>query len=62
VMNRFALLGCNMVHPIQLVKEFNRRGMQFRILDLYINSYTLADKMIIGLFSSFNQYGRENNH
>jgi DNA invertase Pin-like site-specific DNA recombinase len=61
-MNRFALLGRNMVHLIQMVKKFNRRGMQFRALDLYINSHTPVDKMIIGLFSSFNRYRRENNH
>jgi DNA invertase Pin-like site-specific DNA recombinase len=43
------------------VEEFNRRGVHFRALDLGIDSRTLAGKMIIGVFSSFNQYERENN-
>ena len=35
--------------------------MHFRALDLGIDSRTPAGKMIIGVFSSFNQYERENN-
>ena len=46
---------------IQLVEEFNRRGVHFRALDLGIDSRTPAGKMIIGVFSSSNQYERENN-
>jgi DNA invertase Pin-like site-specific DNA recombinase len=61
VINRLARLGRNMVHTIQLVEEFNRRGVHFRALDLGIDSRTPAGKMIIGVFSSFNQYERENN-
>ena len=49
------------MHTIQLVEEFNRRGVHFRALDLRIDSRMLAGKMIIGVFSSFNQYERENN-
>jgi len=61
VVNRLARLGRNTVHTIQLVEEFNRRGVHFRALDLGIDSRTPAGKMIIGVFSSFNQYERENN-
>ena len=61
VVNRLARLGRNTVHTIQLVEEFNRRGIHFRALDLGIDSRTPAGKMIIGVFSSFNQYERENN-
>ena len=35
--------------------------MHFRTLDLGIYSRTPAGKMIIGVFSGFNQYKRENN-
>lgn len=41
--------------------EFNHRGVHLRALDLGINSRTPAGKLIIGIFSSFNQYERENN-
>ena len=56
VVNRLARLGHNTVHAIQLVEEFNQRGVHFRALDLGIDSRTPAGKMIIGVFSSFNQY------
>ncbi len=61
IVNRLARLGRNTVHTIQLVEEFNRCGVHFRALDLAIDSRTPAGKMIIGVFSSFNQYERENN-
>jgi DNA invertase Pin-like site-specific DNA recombinase len=61
VVNRLARLGRNTVHTIQLLEEFNRRGVHFRALDLGIDSRTPAGKLIIGVFSSFNQYERENN-
>jgi DNA invertase Pin-like site-specific DNA recombinase len=61
IVNRLARLGRNTVHTIQLVEEFNRRGVHFRALDLSIDSRTPAGKMILGVFSSFNQYERENN-
>lgn len=48
------------MYTIQLVEEFNRRGMHFRALDLGIDSRTSAGKMIIGVFSSLN-HERENN-
>jgi DNA phosphorothioation-dependent restriction protein DptG len=59
VVNRLARLGRNTVHTIQLVEEFNRRGVHFRALDLDIDLRTPAGKMIIGVFSSFNQYDAE---
>ena len=61
VVKWLARLGRNTVHTIQLVEEFNRCGVHFRALDLGIDSRTPAGKMIIGVFSSFNQYERENN-
>ena len=61
VVNRLARLGRNTVHTIQLAAEFNRCGVHFQALDLGIDSRTPAGKMIIGVFSSFNQYERENN-
>lgn len=53
--------GRNTVHTIQPWEEFNRRGVHSRALNLGIDSRTPAGKMIIGVFSSFNQYKRENN-
>ena len=61
IVHRLARLGRHTVHTMQLVEEFNRRGVHFRALDLGIDSRTPAGKMIIGVFSSFNQYERENN-
>jgi DNA invertase Pin-like site-specific DNA recombinase len=61
VVNRLARLGRNTVHTIQLVEEFNRCGMHFRALDVGIDLCMTAGKIIIGVFSSFNQYERENN-
>jgi DNA invertase Pin-like site-specific DNA recombinase len=61
IANRLARLGRNTMHTIQLVEEFNRRGVHFRALDLGIDSRTPAGKMIFGVFASFNQYERENN-
>jgi DNA invertase Pin-like site-specific DNA recombinase len=55
------VVGRNTVHTIQLVEEFNRRGIHFRALDLGIDLRTPAGKMIIGVFTSFNQYEREDN-
>lgn len=55
VVNRLARLGRNTVHIIQLVEEFNRRGVHFRASTLGIDSRTPAGKMIVGVFSSFNQ-------
>ena len=61
IVNRLARLGRNTVHTVQLVEEFNRRGVHFRALDLGIDSRTPAGQLIIGIFASFNQYERENN-
>jgi DNA invertase Pin-like site-specific DNA recombinase len=61
VVNRLAWLGRNTGHTIQLVEEFNHRGVHFRALDLGINSRTPAGKMIVQVFAFFNQYERENN-
>lgn len=49
------------MHTIQSVEEFNRRGGHFRTLDLGIDSRMLAGKIIIGVFSGFNQCERKNN-
>jgi DNA invertase Pin-like site-specific DNA recombinase len=61
IVNRLERLGRNTVHTVQLVEEFNRRGVHFRALDLGIDLRTPAGKLIIGVFASFNQYERENN-
>lgn len=50
VVNRLAWLGWNTVNTIQLLEEFNRRGVHFRALDLGINSRTPTGKMNIGFF------------
>ena len=60
-MNRLARLGRNTVHTIQLVEEFNRRGVHFRALNLGIDPRTPAGKMVIGGFGLFNQHERDNN-
>ena len=61
VVNRLARLGRNTIHTIQLVEEFNRRGIHFKALDLGVDSRTPAGRLIISTFASFNQYERENN-
>lgn len=54
VVNRLARLGRSTGHKIQLVEEFNCRGVRFRALDLGIDSRTPAGKTIMGVFSSLN--------
>jgi DNA invertase Pin-like site-specific DNA recombinase len=49
IVNRLARLGRNTVHTIQLVEEFNRRGVHFKALDLGIDSRTPAGEMIVGV-------------
>lgn len=44
VVHRLARLRRNTVHTIQLVEEFNRRGVHFRALDLGIDSRTPAGR------------------
>lgn len=61
VVNRLARLGRNTIHTIQLVEDFNRRGIHFKALDLGVDSRTPAGRLIISTFASFNQYERENN-
>jgi DNA invertase Pin-like site-specific DNA recombinase len=61
IVNRLARLGRNTVHTIQLVQEFNKRGIHFRSLDLGIDSRTPAGRLIIAQFASFNEYEREKN-
>ncbi|WP_288423974.1 recombinase family protein [uncultured Spirosoma sp.] len=61
VVNRLARLGRDTIHTIQLVNQFNQRGIHFRALDLGVDSRTPAGKLIISTFASFNQYERENN-
>jgi DNA invertase Pin-like site-specific DNA recombinase len=61
IVNRLARLGRNTVYAIQLMKEFNRCGMHFRALDVGIDLCMTAGEIIIGVFSSLNQYERENN-
>jgi hypothetical protein len=51
IVNRLAWLGRNIV---QLVVEFNYRGVLFQVLDLGIDSRTSASKLIIGVFTNFN--------
>lgn len=55
MVNRLVRLGRNTVHTIQLMEEFNRRGVHFWALDLGIDSRIPAGKMVIGVFSSFNR-------
>jgi DNA invertase Pin-like site-specific DNA recombinase len=54
VVNRLCQLGHNTGHTIQLVAEFNSRGVHFRPLDLDIDSRPPVGKMIMGVISSFN--------
>lgn len=61
IVNQLAWLGRNTVHTIQLVEEFNRRGVHFRALDLGIDSRTSAGKLISGVLPSFTKYECENN-
>ena len=57
VVNRLAWLGWNTVNTIQLLEEFNRRGVHFRALDLGIDSHTPTVKMNIGFFLQLQPVG-----
>jgi DNA invertase Pin-like site-specific DNA recombinase len=60
IVNQLAWLGRNMVHTIQLVEEFNRRGVHFWGLDLGIDSRMSAGKLISGVLPSFAKYECKN--
>ena len=60
VVARFFRLGRSRDHLISLISEFNRLGIQFKAMDLGVDSTTPAGRMVIGIFSTLAEYDREN--
>lgn len=60
VVARFFRLGRSRDHLISLISEFNRQGIQFKAMDLGVDSTTPAGRMVLGIFSTLAKYDREN--
>jgi DNA invertase Pin-like site-specific DNA recombinase len=59
VVARFNRLGRSRDHLISLLSDFRERGIQFRALDLGVDSSTPAGKMILQIFAALSEYDRE---
>ena len=59
VVSRFNRLGRSRAHLIDLVDELVRKGINFKALDLGIDTSTPSGKLVIGIFSSLAEYDRE---
>jgi len=56
---RLNRLGRNSAHIMQLVADFNARGMRFVALDLGIDMATPAGRLVLGIFAALAEYDRE---
>lgn len=56
---RFFRLGRSRDHLIKLVSEFASQGIQFKALDLGVDSTTPAGKMVLQIFAALAEYDRE---
>lgn len=56
VVSRFNRLGRSRAHLIDLVDELVRKGINFKALDLGIDTSTPSGKLVIGIFSSLAEY------
>ena len=59
VVARFFRLGRSRDHVISLVNEFARKRINFRALDVGIDTTTPAGKLIMCIFASLAEYDRE---
>jgi DNA invertase Pin-like site-specific DNA recombinase len=59
VVARFNRLGRSRDHLISLLSDFRERGIQFRALDLGVDSSTPAGKMVLQIFAALAEYDRE---
>ncbi len=59
VVARFSRLGRDRNHLISLLGDFNNRGIQFRALDLGVDSSTPAGKLVLQIFAALAEYDRE---
>lgn len=59
VVARFNRLGRDRNHLISLLGEFKERGIQFRALDLGVDSSTPAGKLVLQIFAALSEYDRE---
>ena len=53
---RFFRLGRSRDHLIQLISEFARKGIQFKALDLGVDSSTPAGKLVLQIFAALAEY------
>jgi DNA invertase Pin-like site-specific DNA recombinase len=59
VVARFNRLGRDRNHLINLLGEFKEKGIQFRALDLGVDSSTPAGKLVLQIFAALSEYDRE---
>lgn len=56
---RLNRLGRNSAHIMQLVADFNAKGVRFVALDLGIDTATTTGRLILGIFAALAEYDRE---
>lgn len=59
VVARFFRLGRSRDHLIALLSDFAKKGIQFKALDLGVDSSTPAGKLVLQIFSALAEYDRE---
>ena len=59
VVARFFRLGRSRDHLISLLSHFTKQEVQFRALDLGVDSATPAGKLVLQIFSALAEYDRE---
>ena len=59
IVSRFNRLGRSRAHLIDLIDELVKLGVNFKALDLGIDTSTPSGKLVIGIFSSLAEYERE---
>ena len=59
VVARFFRLGRSRDHLISLISHFAKQGVQFRALDLGVDSTTPAGKLVLQIFAALAEYDRE---
>lgn len=59
VVARFFRLGRSRDHLINLVSDFANKGINFKALDIGIDSSTPAGKLVLSIFAALAEYDRE---